>query len=186
MARKTNNRRKVIWSVVGLLVLVLVILAVKHLFFKDIQQIPSTHLTSQSQQKTQSSTPSSDTPSNDTSVKQNAPSPSGGQAGSNNLVAPSGSFVSNHKPSLSGSSAPSQEVSTCNTTPGAQCYIEFQQGDIVKKLDAQTVDGNGSTNWKWDVAKAGFNEGSWQIKAVATYNGESKTTTDSFTLEVQP
>jgi hypothetical protein len=186
MTRKTNYRHKVIWSVFGLLVLILVILAVKHLFFKNVQQIPSTHLTSQSQQETQSSTPHGDTPKNDTSVKQSAPSPSGGQAGNINLVAPSGSFVSNHRPSLSGSSAPSQEVSTCNTTPGAQCYIEFQQGDTVKKLDAQTVDGNGSTNWKWDVAKAGFSEGSWQIKAIATYNGESKTTTDSFSLEVQP
>jgi len=106
--------------------------------------------------------------------------------GSVELAAPYGTFVSNHRPNLGGSPAPSQEQSVCNTTSGATCYIEFTQGSTVKKLGAQTVDSTGTAIWTWDVNQAGFGQGAWQITAIATLGGQTKTTADPTPLEVQP
>jgi len=111
------------------------------------------------------------------------PSPPGGQA----PVAPYGNFVSNHNPNLDGNPAPSSIQSVCNTTPGAQCLIEFTNPDgVVKTLSAQTTDNNGSAIWNWDVKQAGFSAGSWKIKAIATLNGQTVTIDDALTLEVEP
>jgi len=102
------------------------------------------------------------------------------------LVAPYGTFVSNHKPSLSGSGSPSTQESVCTTTPGASCYITFTNGDVKKTLEAKVVDGTGSVYWQWDVKQAGFSEGSWSITATATSGSESKSTSDDLKLEVKP
>ncbi|HEU5005124.1 MAG TPA: hypothetical protein VFT49_03515 [Candidatus Saccharimonadales bacterium] len=99
---------------------------------------------------------------------------------------PSGTFVSNHIPNLSGTPAPSQEQSICNTVPGATCYIEFTQGNVVKKLDELTADSTGSVTWNWDVKTAGFTTGNWTVSAVASLNGQTKTTTDSRVMDIQP
>ena len=187
MARKSKFSNKYLLAALSIVILLLGYLGIRHFFIKQIAYIPSTKIapnTAQAESKSIASQ-SAATPDNP-SVKQNAPSPSGGQSSDGNFLAPSGSFVSNHRPSLSGNTAPTEEVSTCNTSPGAKCYIEFGQGNAVKKLDVQTADSSGSVNWIWDVAKAGFTEGSWQIKAVATLNGQTKTTEDSFVFEVQP
>jgi hypothetical protein len=111
------------------------------------------------------------------------------QAGSSpggELKAPTGTFVSNHKPSLSGSLSPSSEQSVCNTMPGASCYIQFTQGSVVKKLAAQVADGNGNVFWSWDVNEANLTEGKWQIVAVATLDGRTMSSSDSLALEVMP
>lgn len=105
---------------------------------------------------------------------------------STNLVAPSGTFVSNHRPSLSGSPLLKSEESVCNTTPGASCYILFMKDGIAKQLDPQTADASGSTSWSWDIGQAGLTEGSWKITAVATLNGQTLSSDDSLTLDVQP
>lgn len=126
---------------------------------------------------------SNNTPKNSPEETKNPGSQSGS---SGNLLAPSGTLVSNHKPSLSGDPTPSGEQSVCNTTPGASCYIKFVQGDIVKKLDTRIADSTGSVIWSWDIKQAGFSQGRWTITAVATLNGLSKSTTDNLSLEVQP
>lgn len=101
------------------------------------------------------------------------------------LVAPFGSFVSNHRPSLSGTGGvPSEEQSVCNTTPGAQCYITFTSGGVVKTLEAKTADSQGAVYWSWDVKTAGFTEGSWTINATASLNGQTNSTKDSLSLVV--
>jgi len=105
-------------------------------------------------------------------------------AGSTILIEPSGTFVSNHRPGQNGS--PTGEQSVCNTTPGATCYIQFIKEGVTKKLDAQTADPSGATYWTWDVKQAGFSAGSWQITAIASLNGQTKTANDALTLEVQP
>ncbi|HVC36219.1 MAG TPA: hypothetical protein VNE40_02130 [Candidatus Dormibacteraeota bacterium] len=105
---------------------------------------------------------------------------------STGLIAPFGTFVSNHSPSLSGTSSPSQELSTCNTTPGASCYIEFTQQGVVKTLKSQVADSNGVVSWTWNVNQAGFTTGTWQITAVASLNGQTKDTSDQLNLQVQP
>jgi hypothetical protein len=102
------------------------------------------------------------------------------------LLAPSGTFVSNHHPSLSGSTSPSSELSTCTTTPGASCYLQFTSGNDVKTLPAQKTDISGSTSWSWDVKTAGFHTGVWKLVAIATLDNQSKSTPDGFTFEVQP
>jgi hypothetical protein len=102
------------------------------------------------------------------------------------LIAPSGVFVSNHKPSLSGSSVYQQEQSVCNTTPGATCYIEFTQGTTTKRLVTQTVNSQGATYWTWDINQAGLSQGSWAISAIATLNTQTMSAQDSTMLEVQP
>lgn len=103
------------------------------------------------------------------------------------LIAPSGTFVSNHQPNLSGSPRPSQEQSTCNTSPGANCFIEFLgPNGQTKSLKSQVTSSDGSATWTWDVNQAGFTVGEWQITAVASLNGSTKSTTDSLKLNVQP
>lgn len=95
---------------------------------------------------------------------------------------PTGNFVSNHHP---GGSTPTSEASTCNSTPGAICYIEFTKGSDVKKLDARTIDANGGALWYWDVKTAGLGSGSWTITAVANLNGHTETANDALPLVVQ-
>ena len=100
------------------------------------------------------------------------------------LVAPWGLFVSTHTRGLSGSA--SSEMSACNTSPGAGCFIEFKQGDITKKLPVKTADSNGIINWSWDVVTAGLTVGQWQISATSTLNNQIKTSQDTRTLDIQP
>lgn len=114
---------------------------------------------------------------------------SGGSSVSNgsDLIPPYGTFVSDHHPSLSGANnTPSTELSTCTTSPGASCYIKFTKEGEVKRLATQTTDGSGSTSWHWDVSQAGLSAGTWYITAVATQGDQTKTTNDTFKLEVQP
>jgi hypothetical protein len=113
---------------------------------------------------------------NSSSNKSTAPTDS-----ESGLLDPTGSFVSNHKPS---NSSP-QEQSVCNTTPRATCFIKFVSGGTVKLLAAQTTDSNGSSYWTWDINSAGLSPGFWQVTAVASLDGQTKSTTDSINLEVQ-
>jgi hypothetical protein len=144
---------------------------------------PSNSKATSSSKTSASSSTGTTTPSNtDTSTKVNNPAPTGNTA----LVTPYGTFVSNHRPSISGSSAPSEEQSTCTTTPGASCSLKLTKDGITKTLAAQTTDQSGTTYWDWDVKKNGFETGTWQITAVATLNNQTKSAQDSANLEVQP
>lgn len=104
-----------------------------------------------------------------------------GATSSTDLVAPYGSFVSSHKPTIY-----STEESICNTTYGASCYIEFTNGSVTKRLDAQTVGSDGVVSWTWQVSQAGLSSGTWQVSAVASLSGQTKTTKDQIPLEIQP
>jgi hypothetical protein len=104
------------------------------------------------------------------------------QAPTGSLLAPWGSFVSNHNPG-SGAST-SQETSVCNTTPGASCYIKLTNGSLVKILETKIADNNGSIIWNWNTDTT-LDKGVWNISAVADLNGQSKTTQDSMELKVQ-
>ena len=157
-------------------------------FHKNKDIIPSTNPTppaadsnsgAVNQQPSSSSGPAS---SNSDKNPASVATPSG-----TDLAAPYGTFVSDHHPSLSGANnTPSSELSTCTTTPGASCYITFAKDGVTKKLASQTTDGSGSTSWHWDVSQAGLSEGTWEVTAVASLGGQTKTTIDTFKLEVQP
>lgn len=101
---------------------------------------------------------------------------------SGDLVAPYGGLVSNHKPGQNGSNF--AELSQCITSPGAKCYIRFTQGGRVINLPEKTADSNGAVFWEWNVKDIGLTSGKWSASAVATLNGQTKTTTDQLALEV--
>lgn len=97
-------------------------------------------------------------------------------------ITPYGDFVSNHHP---GGDASTAEASTCNTSPRATCYIKFTKGTETKKLDVRIVDARGASIWYWDTKAAGLSSGSWTVTAVATLNGQTKTSSDPMALVVQ-
>lgn len=97
---------------------------------------------------------------------------------------PSGTFVSNHRPNLSGSPAPNTITSTCTTTPGAKCTIEFKNGDIVKSLPSKTADANGNVDWSWKLQDIGLTEGVWTIVAIARIGTNTAEASDALSLVV--
>jgi hypothetical protein len=100
------------------------------------------------------------------------------------LEPPFGTFVSNHRPGQNGS--PTAEQSTCNTTPGATCDIQFTNASgITKSLGAEVTDANGAVYWSWDINGGTLAPGSWHITAVVKLNGQTKTASDPTPLEVQ-
>ena len=102
------------------------------------------------------------------------------------LVAPSGNFVSNHHPNLSGNPAPNLIASSCTTTPGATCQISFTKDGVTKSLPSETVDVGGSAFWNWKLQAYGVTEGSWTVQATAKLDSQTKTTTDVQNLVVNP
>lgn len=99
------------------------------------------------------------------------------------LIQPFGSFVSNHHPNLSGYPAPNILSSVCNTTPGAYCEITFTSGGITKYLQKKVTDSGGAAYWNnWSVQSIGLTEGSWHIQAIASLNGQTKSSTDPMEL----
>jgi hypothetical protein len=103
-------------------------------------------------------------------------------------VVPTGDFVSNHHPNLSGSPAPNTMTSVCTTTPGASCKISFTNTStgVVKSLPSQTTDAGGSTYWGWKLQDIGLSAGTWKIQATAGSGDQAKVATDPMDLVVEP
>lgn len=140
--------------------------------------IPVTHDKAAGQNKSESSQSSSDQQSSD---KVAGASGAGETSSAAELVQPYGSLVSNHMPGQNGSGT--DEQSACNTTPGATCYIKLTKGSTTTKLPAQKVGSDGSTLWSWNANI--LSSGDWTVSAVASLNGQTKSTTDSIKLEVR-
>jgi hypothetical protein len=105
---------------------------------------------------------------------------------SGTLVAPTGQFVSNHHPNLSGSPAPNTEQSACNTSPGANCDISFTKGSVTKSLGTKIADSQGLVIWNWKLQDVELSEGNWKIAATASGGGQTKTATDVQDLSIGP
>lgn len=99
---------------------------------------------------------------------------------------PIGVFVSNHHPNLSNTPAPNSLTSTCTTTPGVECKIQFTKDSTTKELPAAKADGNGNTEWNWTLQQVGLTQGTWKVAAVATNGSLTTTSNDAMDLEVQP
>lgn len=99
------------------------------------------------------------------------------------LTDPTGTFISNHRPSLSNSAA---IESVCNTTRGAKCNIILTKGGVTKSLGEKATDADGAVYWSWNLQEKGITEGTWEVTAVATLNGETKSVKDPISLEVKP
>lgn len=102
------------------------------------------------------------------------------------LFTPSGQFISNHHPNLSGSPAPNTIASVCNTTPGAGCKIIFTMGGNTKSLPSHDADANGTAYWSWKLQDIGLTAGTWKVQAVASLNGQTKSASDAMDLVVAP
>lgn len=98
---------------------------------------------------------------------------------------PTGTFVSNHHPNLSGQPAPNLESSTCTTTPGVACQIKFTSGDVVKVLEPQTTNEDGNTSWTWRLGDIGLTVGEWKVTAVATNGSKVTMADDSMLLSIK-
>ncbi len=97
---------------------------------------------------------------------------------------PSGIFASNHRPNLSGSPAPNSLSSTCATTPGSECRIEFKNGTTVKALPTKKADINGNIVWEWKLQDIGISEGIWEITAIASNGNLQSSSKDPMDLIV--
>ena len=123
-------------------------------------------------------------PSNSSNQSVNSPSSSKTGGASASLVAPTGNFVSNHHPNLSGSPAPNSMTSVCNTSPGASCQVSFTNGSTTKSLPTQVTDAGGATYWYWKLQDIGLTAGSWKISATSSMGGDSLSSTDPTALVV--
>jgi hypothetical protein len=98
--------------------------------------------------------------------------------------APTGQFVSNHRPGQNGTDTSMQSI--CTTTPGATCDITFTSQDgVVKNLGSKKTDNNGAAIWDWDINGANLASGTWTVTATASLNVITSSTTDDIKLEVQ-
>lgn len=188
-ARRSSNRfssKRVVISLVALAVLItaLELTNTTHIFHK--QKVPAVipSVSTNSNAGNPASTKNYSLPVNSQSSSSKSPSLAGSTTTENLvLINPYGDFVSNHHP---GGDTPLDEVSVCNTTPGATCYIKFTSGQTTTQLPAQVAGSDGSARWSWNVDKdAHLSSGEWQISAVAALNGQTKSTDDQIKLEVK-
>jgi hypothetical protein len=100
------------------------------------------------------------------------------------LQSPTGVFVSNHRPNLSGNPAPNIISSNCDTTPGASCQISFTLNGVTKSLPIQSAGSSGTVYWTWSLQDIGITSGSWSIKAISTLGSQTTSTNDAMNLEV--
>lgn len=183
---KPRQRFMILLTVVLLAGIVLALLEltnVTHVFHKqpaDTTADSNTKGEASSQDENSSQSSESSSTSNQDSQKSNSVTITGP------LIAPRGTFVSNHHPNLSGNPAPNLESSACTTTPNASCKITFTKNGVTKSLESRTTDLNGSAYWDWRLQDVGLTTGSWDITAIAAANGKSLTTTDPLKLEVAP
>jgi cytoskeletal protein RodZ len=98
---------------------------------------------------------------------------------------PTGEFVSDHRPNLSGKPAPNTETSTCTTTPGILCQIKFSYGNTTRSLPSQKTDANGNAVWNnWTLQDVGLTTGTWQVTALATNGSKAASAQDTMKLVV--
>lgn len=163
------------------LVIVVIILAGAFFGYKKMNSHNNAVIPSSTPIPSASKVSSTDTSKTPTSPKNTQTQSSGPQNTSGpGPQLPTGDFVSNHHPD--GTVA---EVSVCNTTPGASCYIEFTNGSTVKKLEEQQTDGKGAVYWYWSIGSAGLSSGSWTVTAVAVLNGQTAKVADPMTLVIK-
>ena len=191
--KKSKKQSKKIIAVVVVAVLVVVACVAGYLYWQNKEA------TNREQQYGSSNTrPTEDVPKTTTKNQSSSQSSSVGSSKDptptpattpNETVTPNtpvGTFVSNHRPNLSGSPAPNTMNSTCSTTPGAKCTIQFSNGSSTLSLPEKTTDGNGNVSWDWKLQDINIGKGLWTVKAVAKNGSKTAESTDPIKLEVGP
>lgn len=169
-----------------IIVAVVLLLIVLGLFFYGTDHLPFWQRTSQpavihttannntkgepptKTQSDQTTTQSEDNAKNDTNPTAGA------------LIEPTGNFVSAHHVQAS-----TPVTSTCITTPGASCQINFTKDGVTKSLPAETTDAGGNAYWNnWQPQYYGLATGTWTVTAVATLGTQTLSATDATPFEV--
>jgi biotin carboxyl carrier protein len=97
------------------------------------------------------------------------------------LLAPRGTFANEYDVGEG-----QQMSSTCNTNSGVYCKIVFTKDGVSKSLPKRLTDASGNASWAWKPKDIGLTPGTWHIKAIATYQSQTKTTSnDPLTLKVR-
>jgi len=154
-----------------------------HQFHPGVQVMTNTRTAGQNSKGEPIASPANTTAPTESSQPGDSKSDSGGGT-TTALLAPSGDFVSNHHPNLSESPAPNTMSSVCNTSPGATCKIIFTKDGDMKTLPVATTDRGGAAYWNWKLQDIGLTVGTWQIQAIASLNGQTKTALDVLDLVV--
>ena len=187
---KAQNKRKTVFNLSVAIIIFLIFLCLiffVHIFRTStrvsgkIPVTPSSSSSSNPKTSTKKLSNGKNPANNNTASNSNVKNSPGSQT-STQLIAPFGSFVSDHHPDLSGSPNPSSEESVCNTSPGAQCIITFSNNGIIKTLPIRTANNTGSVYWTWDVKTLGFTIGNWQIKVTSSLDGTSKSSYDTLVV----
>jgi hypothetical protein len=177
---KNTKRSKIIALVLLTLVLAVGVYTYIHLRAVHVNQSRSGHVASV-QKSTNANGAVSQAPTSELKEKPGSNPPS---STATELLAPSGNFVSNHKPGQNGTSTAMQSV--CNTSPGATCNIIFtNSAGVIKELGPKTTDATGSALWTWDINGSELGPGDWKVTAVAKLSSQTMTTDDTIKLEVQ-
>ena len=100
-------------------------------------------------------------------------------------IKPSGTFVSNHNPNLSGYPSPNLISSTCNTTPGATCEIIFKLNSISRSLPPKNTDSYGNAYWDWNLKDLDLFKGEWTITARASIGQNISEENDAIKLNIK-
>jgi cytoskeletal protein RodZ len=146
------------------------------------QTTPTVSDKGQTDQPSSVSSSSNPAPTNTSSQPGDTKSNVGGATDATLLAPTASNFVSAHHVNMS-----TPIASVCNTTPGVTCQIIFTNSSngSIKKLSAQTTDRGGSAYWNnWTPASIGLTPGMWQIQAMATLGGQTKSANDATPLEV--
>lgn len=144
---------------------------------KSPQQVSESRSTGSSATKGESSNGTTSEQSNNQTP---GSSKDNGSGSNQELLSPTGNFVSTHKPRSS-----DQLSSTCATTSGATCQITFTKDGVTKSLPVETTDAGGAAYWgPWKPQDYGLTPGSWTVTATAKLGTQTKTSTDALPLEV--
>lgn len=177
-------------AVVAVVLFLLDITNVIHLYHKHVPTSASSYTKGEPQTSSKPSVANKSnttSPSTSNGTQQTVQGNSSvGSVAAVDLLSPTGDFVSDHHPNLSGSPASNTMTSVCNTTPDASCTISFTLNGITKSLSAKIVDSGGSAYWNWTLQGIGLTTGSWVIQATASLGGQTKTATDAMMLTISP
>lgn len=100
------------------------------------------------------------------------------------LREPTGTFLSSHRLSQTGSGVPDRARSVCNTTAGATCTITFTRDGVTRQLPPRTTDALGTAEWDWSVSELGLQVGHWDVQVTASRESEKRSVEEAIGLEV--
>jgi hypothetical protein len=190
--KNRKSKKRSVFLVFAAIIFIALILVAYNKFEPNNSVAPVTHLSTSGQTTkgenplATTTPPTSVTQNSSPTTTQQSTSKVNNSGSATSLITPSGDFVSDHHPNLSGTPDPNLEESVCNTTPSATCQISFTMNGTTKSLEAGSADSGGAVYWSWHLQDLSLTAGSWTVTATATLNGQSSTATDPQQLVVSP